>query len=46
MNCTDHVVRTFTYPTMERARTAAVAWAAAYGDCEIVDRTQKDPPEQ
>ena len=37
---TGQVVRTFTYHTAEKARMAATAWAAAYRNCEIRDRTR------
>jgi hypothetical protein len=34
------VLRRFTYARVERARSAAIAWAAAYRDCEIKDLTE------
>jgi hypothetical protein len=34
-----HIVRTFTYPTIEGARRAARAWTVAYGNCPIVDKS-------
>jgi hypothetical protein len=33
------IVRTFTYPKIERARKAARAWTAAYGNCRVDDLT-------
>jgi hypothetical protein len=33
------IVRIFTYPTIESARTAARAWTVAYGNCPIVDKS-------
>jgi hypothetical protein len=34
------VLRRFTYARIERARSAAIAWAAAYRGCEIKDLTK------
>jgi hypothetical protein len=35
-----HIVRTFTYPTIESARRAARAWTVAHGNCPIVDKSR------
>jgi hypothetical protein len=34
--------RKFTYNDVRRARRAAAAWSAAYGDCKVVDQTPQD----
>ena len=35
-----HVLRRFAYLSIAKARSAAIAWSAAYRGCEIKDRTR------
>ena len=36
--------RKFTYNDVKRARRAADAWSAAYGDCPVIDQTEGRKP--
>jgi hypothetical protein len=39
IDASGRILRTFTYPNRIRARTAAMAWAAAHDNCPIDDHT-------